>query len=541
MVGENITKNMWTISDFPKIILAPNLPDVLEVRGEVYMAKADFGALNKRQKEGGYKLFANPRNAAAGSLRQIDTSITVSRKLSLFAYAVGEISGPIGESQWEFLRNLKSWGFRVNPHTKLCRGVQDLISHYNAIGEMRADLDYDIDGVVYKINRFDLQERLGFVSRAPRWAIAHKFAAEKAQTTLNSIDIQLGRTGVLTPVARLVPVNVGGVFVANATLHNDDEIKRLDVRVGDSVIIQRAGDVIPQIVKVLFDKRLPQSVPFKFPTLCPACGSTVVQEEGEVAKRCSGGLICPAQAVERFRHFVSRNAFDIGGLGGKHIENFWQDGLIKTPADIFSLPEKIKESGKREGWGDQSLENLKNALEERKNIELHRFIFALGIPKIGQTTSRILAKQYVSIHKWRDAMDIAQDHSSESYQDLMNIDGIGSATAGDILDFFAEEQNRTVLDELERILRIHEFIATDEGASPVADKTVVFTGTLETLSRSEAKAKAESLGAKVAGSVSKKTNIVVVGPGAGSKLKKAEDLGVQTMTEQEWIDLVKDK
>jgi len=541
MVGENITENVRTITNFPKKILGTNVPGVLEVRGEVYMAKADFTALNERQKEAGEKLFANPRNAAAGSLRQMDTAITASRKLSLFVYAVGEVSGPIGENQWEFLKNLKAWGFRVNPQTKLCRGVQDLISHYHSISEMRADLDYDIDGMVYKINRFDWQERLGFVSRAPRWAIAHKFPAEKVQTTLKSIDIQLGRTGVLTPVARLESVNVGGVFVANATLHNDDEIKRLDAREGDTVIIQRAGDVIPQIVEVLLDKRLPHSVPFKFPTLCPACGSAVLQKEGEVAKRCSGGLICPAQAVERFRHFVSRNAFDIEGLGGKHIENFWQDGLIKTLADIFKLPEKIRDAGKREGWGNQSLENLENALEERKNIELYRFIFSLGIPQIGQATARTLAKQYGSLEGWRDAMDIAQDHSSESYHDLMNIDGIGIAIAGDILDFFAEEQNRAVVDDLAGILKVQKFIAPDERSSPVVGKTIVFTGTLETLGRSEAKVKAESLGAKVAGSVSKKTDIVIAGSGVGSKLKKAEALGVQTMTEQEWIDLIKDK
>jgi DNA ligase (NAD+) len=541
IMGENITENMRTITDLPKIILSPNLPDVLEVRGEVYMAKADFVALNKRQEDAGGKLFANPRNAAAGSLRQLDSSITASRKLSLFVYAIGEVSGPIGESQWEFLNNFKDWGFRVNPQTKLFTKPQDLISHYNLIGEMRSGLEYDIDGMVYKINRFDWQERLGFVSRAPRWAIAHKFPAEKAQTKLNSIDIQLGRTGVLTPVARLESVSVGGVFVTNATLHNNDEIKRLDVRVGDTVIIQRAGDVIPQIVEVLVDKRLPQSVPFEFPTCCPACGSAVVQEENEVAKRCSGGLICPAQAVERLRHFVSRNAFDIEGLGGKHIENFWQDGLIKTPADIFKLPERIKETGKREGWGDQSLENLEKALEDRKNIEFPRFIFALGIPQIGQATALTLARQYESLDKWRGAMDTAQNHSSESYQDLINIDGIGSSIATDILDFFSEKQNCAVVDDLAGILKVQEFISPDEGSSPVVGKTVVFTGTLETLGRSEAKAKAESLGAKVAGSVSKKTDIVIAGPGAGLKLKKAEELGVQAITEQEWINLIKDK
>ena len=538
MVGENITENMRTIADFPKIILAPNLPDVLEVRGEVYMAKVDFAALNQRQEQTGRKLFANPRNAAAGSLRQLDTTITASRKLSLFVYAIGEVSGPIGKSQWALFENLKAWGFKVNPQTKLCSDAEELVVHYNSVGEKRAGLDYDIDGMVYKVNRFDWQERLGFVSRAPRWAIAHKFPAEKAQTTLNSIDIQLGRTGVLTPVARLEPVNVGGVVVSNATLHNDDEIKRLDARVGDAVIIQRAGDVIPQIVEVLLDKRPALSVPFEFPIECPACGSAVVQEEVEVAKRCSGGLICPAQAIERLRHFVSRNAFDIEGLGGKHIKTFWHDGLIKTPADIFRLPQKIKDSGKRDGWGDQSLENLETALEDKKNIKLPRFIFALGIPQIGQATALTLAKQYGSLAGWRRAMDLAKDHASDSYQDLINIDGIGSSTAAGILLFFAEDQNRAVVDDLDYLLSVQEFIAPDEDTSLVAGKTVVFTGTLETLGRSEAKVKAETLGAKVAGSVSKKTDIVIVGPGAGSKLKKAEELGIQIMTEQEWIELI---
>ena len=539
MVGENITENMKTVSDLPRAITAPDVPDVLEVRGEVYMSKADFTALNQRQEAAGAKLFANPRNAAAGSLRQLDTSITASRSLSLFVYAMGEVSGPVGDSQWSFFEKLKAWGFKVNPETRLCDGATELIAHYMTIGERRAGLDYDIDGMVYKVNRFDWQERLGFVSRAPRWAIAHKFPAEKAQTVLNFIDIQVGRTGVLTPVARLEPITVGGVVVSNATLHNDDEIRRLDARVGDTVVIQRAGDVIPQVVEVLLDKRPPHSDPFIFPTICPVCGSAVVQEEGEVAKRCSGGLVCSAQAIERLRHFVSRNAFDIEGLGGKHIENFWQDGLIKTPADVFRLPRKIKEAGKREGWGDQSLENLKNALEERRNIELPRFIFALGIPQIGQATARTMAKQYGSLDRWCKAMNEAQDHSSESYQDLINIDGIGTAMAGDILAFFAEDQNRAVLADLADLLDVQEFIAPDESSSPVAGKTVVFTGTLETIGRSEAKARAESLGAKVAGSVSKKTDIVIAGPGAGSKLKKAEELGVQTMTEQEWIDLIR--
>ncbi|NQV99249.1 MAG: NAD-dependent DNA ligase LigA [Rhodospirillales bacterium] len=540
MTGENITANIRTLPDLPQQLTASNVPDVLEVRGEVYMAKADFLALNERQTAAGAKVFANPRNAAAGSLRQLDTAITASRPLSLFVYAMGEVSGPVGDSQWAFFENLRAWGFQVNPQTRLCRSAEEALAHYRHIGALRSGLDYDIDGMVYKVNRFDWQQRLGFVSRAPRWATAHKYPAEKAETVLNAIDIQVGRTGVLTPVARLEPITVGGVVVSNATLHNEDEIRRLDARVGDHVIIQRAGDVIPQVVEVLIEKRPPHAVAFEFPTQCPVCSSAVVREEGEVARRCSGGLICPAQAVERLKHFVSRNAFDIEGLGGKHIESFWQDGLIRTPADIFRLPDKIKQIEGREGWGEKSIENLFDALQARHNIELPRFIFALGIPQIGQATGRLLARHYGSLANWYAAMDKAQDPDSESYQDLINIDGIGVSMAADILAFFAEEQNRAILDDLDRLLTVQEFVAPDVNASPVAGKTVVFTGTLETLGRSEAKAKAESLGAKVAGTVSKKTDIVIAGPGAGSKLKKAEDLGVRVMTEQEWIELIQD-
>ncbi len=539
MTGENITQNIKTLKNLPHVIKAANVPEVLEVRGEVYMAKADFRALNERQEASGDKVFANPRNAAAGSLRQLDTAVTASRPLSMFAYAFGEVSGHIGASQWEFFANLKNWGFQVNPQTMLCANADEALAHYRHIGDIRSSLDYDIDGMVYKVNLFDLQERLGFVSRAPRWATAHKYPAEKAQTVLNSIDIQVGRTGVLTPVARLEPITVGGVVVSNATLHNEDEIKRLDARVGDHVIVQRAGDVIPQIVEVLLDKRPAHAVAYEYPDVCPVCGSAVIREDGEVAKRCSGGLVCEAQAVERLKHFVSRNAFDIEGLGGKHIENFWRDGLIKSPADIFRLPEKSSEIEGREGWGDKSLENLFDALDARKNIELPRFIFALGIPQVGQATGRLLAKQYGTLSAWREAMDRAQDHQSDSYQDLINIDGIGVSMANDILMFFAEDQNREVLRDLDSLLDVQEFVAPDESASPVAGKTVVFTGTLETLGRSEAKAKAESLGAKVAGSVSKKTDIVIAGPGAGSKLRKAEELGLQVMTEDQWIDFIR--
>jgi len=537
--GENITQNMKTLKNLPHVLEASNIPEVLEVRGEVYMAKADFMALNERQEAAGDKVFANPRNAAAGSLRQLDTTVTAARPLSMFAYALGEVSGGVGESQWDFFENLRAWGFQVNPQTKLCASADEALAHYRHIGSIRSSLDYDIDGMVYKVNQFELQERLGFVSRAPRWATAHKYPAEKAQTVLNAIDIQIGRTGVLTPVARLEPITVGGVVVSNATLHNEDEIKRLDARVGDHVIVQRAGDVIPQIVEVLESQRPSDTTPYVYPKTCPICGSPVVQEEGEVAKRCSGGLNCEAQAIERLKHFVSRNAFDIEGLGGKHIENFWRDKLITSPADIFRLPDNRAEIEGREGWGDKSIENLFDALEARKNIDLPRFIFALGIPQVGQATGRLLAKQYGTLSSWMTAMDRAQDTQSESYQDLINIDGIGESMAKDILTFFADHQNRVVLKDLETLLDVQEFLAPDESSSPVAGKTVVFTGTLETLGRSEAKAKAEAMGAKVAGSVSKKTDIVIAGPGAGSKLKKAEELGLRVMTEDQWIEFIK--
>jgi len=536
--GENITANLRTLTDLPQIIDADDVPDVLEVRGEVYMSKADFQALNARQEAAGNKVFANPRNAAAGSLRQLDPAITRARPLSMFAYAPGDLSAPVGSSQWTFLDKLKSWGFVTNPLTRLCKSADEVLALYNEIGEARADLDYDIDGMVYKINDFGWQERLGFVSRAPRWAIAHKFPAEKAETKLNEITIQVGRTGALTPVANLQPVTVGGVVVSRATLHNADEIERLGVREGDRVIIQRAGDVIPQVVSVVMDKRPTEAVAYEFPETCPECGSVAVQEEGEVVRRCSGGLICPAQAIERLKHFVSRNAFDIEGLGGKHIENFRNDGLISTPADIFLLPGQRQNLEGREGWGEKSIDNLFEALEERKRIELPRFVFALGIPGVGQATARLLAKQYLSLDGWIEAMTAASIHGSEAYADLTNIDGIGPGVAANILAFFAEPHNRTELGRLQDVLDVQEFEAPDESSSPVAGKTVVFTGTLETVGRSEAKAKAESLGAKVAGSVSKKTDILIAGPGAGSKLRKAEELGVQVLSELQWLDLI---
>lgn len=536
--GENITANLKTLAEVPVEIRADGVPEVFEVRGEVYMSRADFAALNARQQARGAKLFANPRNAAAGSLRQLDARITAERPLRLFAYAWGETSALAVRTQSAFLEMLRAWGFCTNPLVRVCRGANDLLAHYAAMEGRRSSLDYDIDGMVYKVDRIDWQERLGFVSRAPRWAIAHKFSAEKAETTLERIEIQVGRTGVLTPVAHLEPVTVGGVVVARATLHNEDEIVRKDVREGDRVIVQRAGDVIPQVVSVVVAKRPAGSRPYAFPAVCPECGSLAVREEGEVARRCTGGLICPAQAVERLKHFVSRDAFDIDGLGGKHVEAFWKDGLIRTVADIFRLPERGGDIAEREGWGVQSVQNLVRAIGDRRTVPLDRLIFALGIAQVGRATARLLARHYGTLDRWRAAMTAAADPQSEAFQDLTNIDGIGSGVAGDILAFFAEPHNLAVLDDLQGELTVEPVRAANIGTSPVSGKTVVFTGTLATMSRGEAKARAEALGAKVAGSVSKNTDYVVVGTDAGSKARKAEELGVTMLSEADWRTLI---
>jgi DNA ligase (NAD+) len=534
--GEDITANLRTLADVPATIAGA--PDVLEVRGEVYMTRADFAALNDRQREAGGKVFANPRNAAAGSLRQLDARITAARPLRFFAYAWGEISAEIADTHQAFLRRLEAFGFPVNPLARLCRTVEEMLSFHKEIAANRAHLAYDIDGVVFKVNRLDWQERLGFVSRAPRWAIAHKFEAEKAETVVRAIRIQVGRTGTLTPVAELEPITVGGVVVSRATLHNEDEIIRKDIREGDTVIVQRAGDVIPQVVAVVPEKRPPGSAPFRFPDRCPECASLAVREQGEAARRCTGGLVCPAQAVERLRHFVSRDAFDIEGLGAKHIEAFWRDGLIKTPGDIFRLGTHAEQIRLREGWGEKSVDNLLAAIEARRKIPFERLIYALGIRQVGQATARLLAKRYGTFEAWRLAMSAAVDETSDAYRDLVAIDGIGASVAADLGAFFAEQHNIDVLDDLNDLLQIEEFTAPAQTRSPLAGKTVVFTGTLETMTRSEAKARAEAMGATVSGSVSKKTDYVVIGADAGAKAAKASALGVRSLSEADWLALI---
>jgi DNA ligase (NAD+) len=544
--GEDITANLATVVDLPQTLTADDVPDEIEIRGEVYMAKADFQALNEAQEKAGAKVFANPRNAAAGSLRQLDVSVTAGRKLRFFAYAWGEADTLPADTQWGVLQRFKAWGFSLNPLTEDCKDAEAALGLYRRIETARADLPYDIDGVVYKVDRLDWQERLGMVSRAPRWAIAHKFPAEKAQTVINDIDIQVGRTGTLTPVARLEPVTVGGVVVTNATLHNEENIEKLGARVGDTVIVQRAGDVIPQVLAVVVEKRPKASQDFVFPDQCPICGSAAVREikdaktgELEARRRCTGGLICEAQAVERLRHFVSRDAFDIEGLGEKQIAAFWQDGIVRQPADIFGLKDLVLDPPlkDREGWGDLSVSNLFKAIEARRTIELDRFVYALGIPHVGQTTGRLLAKTYETPDRLFEALATAHDSMSDAWLELVDVDGIGPKVAQTLVDFLAEAHNNDVVQALVAQLDIQPFDAPEDD-SPVSGKTVVFTGTLERMTRAEAKARAESLGAKVSGSVSKKTDYLVAGPAAGSKLKKAQDLGVTTLSEDEWLALI---
>jgi DNA ligase (NAD+) len=538
--GENVTANVRTIKDVPER-LSGNVPSVFEVRGEIYMSHNDFASLNERQVEQGDKAFANPRNAAAGSLRQLDPALTASRPLRFFAYTWGEAPELPAKTQYDVVQAFKAWGLPVNPLMKTCNTADELLAHYRTIEAQRATLGYDIDGVVYKVDDISLQQRLGFVSRSPRWAIAHKFSAEKATTILEAIDIQVGRTGALTPVARLKPVTVGGVVVSNATLHNEDEIARKDLRIGDTVIVQRAGDVIPQILGFVEEKRVSGSKPYAFPQVCPVCGSHAEREERtsgktDAVRRCTGGLICAAQRVERLKHFASRNAFDIEGLGDKIIEEFYHDGLIHSPHDIFTLETKHGKSiQQREGWGALSVRNLFDAIEARRRIALDRFIFALGIRHIGETTARALARAYGSAAGLRDQMIAAGNgEENEAWNELTSHDGIGDIVAEALVQFFSEAHNVDVYNALLEQVEPQplEAVAT---SSPVAGKTVVFTGALVRMTREEAKAMAERLGAKVAGSVSKKTDLLVAGPGAGSKLKDAEKHGVEVINEDEWF------
>jgi DNA ligase (NAD+) len=530
--GEEVTANIRTLGSVPQT-LKGEAPARIEIRGEVLMTKADFLALNAAQERAGERLFANPRNAAAGSLRQLDARITASRPLSFFAYAMGEASESVAETHSAYLAHLAAWGFTVNPLRRAVAGGGEAAAFQQEMAETRAGLPYDIDGVVYKLDDLALQRRLGFVGRAPRWAIAWKFPAEQAVTLLRDIRIQVGRTGALTPVAELEPINVGGVLVTRATLHNEDEIARKDVRIGDTVMLQRAGDVIPQILGVLPDKRPQGAVPWVPPETCPICGSVALRPPGEVVRRCTGGLICPAQAVERIIHFVSRGAFDIEGLGDRTVAEFYDDGLIRGPVDIFALPEHEAEIAKREGWGRLSAANLMRSIEARRKIPLARFLFGLGIRRIGEVNAKLLARHYGSLAHWREQMLAARVVGSEEREALGSIIGVGPAVAEELMEFFAEPRNLQAVDALAEVLTIED-AAGATGNSPLAGKTIVFTGGMATMTRPEAKARAEELGARVTDSVSKNTDYVVAGADAGSKARKAAALGLTVLDEAGW-------
>ncbi|NTG46670.1 NAD-dependent DNA ligase LigA [Agrobacterium rhizogenes] len=560
--GENVTANIRTIKEIPQTLPA-GAPAVVEIRGEVYMAKSDFLALNAQMEAEGKQTYVNPRNTAAGSLRQLDAKVTASRKLKFFAYAWGEMSDMPADTQFGMVQTFGEWGFPVNPLMKRLNSVADILAHYDEIGLQRPDLDYDIDGVVYKVDSLELQARLGFRSRSPRWATAHKFPAEQALTRLLDIDIQVGRTGALTPVARLEPITVGGVVVTNATLHNADYIKGIgnkgepirdgrDIRVGDMVIVQRAGDVIPQIVDVVLEKREASSVAYEFPKTCPVCGSHAVRDINEktgkvdAVTRCTGGFICRAQATEHLKHFVSRNAYDIEGLGSKQIDFFFESDdpalQVRTAPDIFTLERRQQSSLTKleniDGFGKVSVSKLYAAINERRDIALHRFIFALGIRHVGETTAKLLARSYGTYEAFEAGMKEAAPLAGDAWNDLNNIEGVGEVVARAVVEFYKEPRNVEVISKLLDEVRPQEAEQPTTSGSPVVGKTVVFTGSLEKFTRDEAKAKAESLGAKVSGSVSKKTDIVVAGPGAGSKLDKAREFSVQVMTEDEWLELI---
>lgn len=546
VVGEDITENLKTIRQLP-LQLPAGVPEVLEVRGEVYMAKKDFLALNEKNAAEKKKIFANPRNAAAGSLRQLNPRVTAARKLSIWAYTWGEVSERQWQTQEEFFEKLQEWGFPINPNNKVCKSIEEMEENFAQVMEKRANLPYDIDGLVYKVNSIELQERLGFLTRTPRWAIAHKFPAEQAITRINNIRVQVGRTGALTPVADLEPVNVGGVLVSHATLHNEDEIKRKDFRIGDMVVIQRAGDVIPQVVEVILDKRPADSQPYEFPTVCPECGAHAIREENEAIRRCTGGLTCPAQAKERLKHFVSKEAFDIVGLGDKVIEEFFDEGFLHSPADIFTLEKRNQAAEddlfnqntqalrleQRAGWGRLSVKKLFAAINSRRTISLPRFIYALGIPQVGAATALLLAKNYGTF------TTLQHDMEKRETEKLVTIDGIGSSMGTDIVEFFCEEHNQKTIAELLNFVTVEEYIDETVFGSPLNGKTVVFTGTLIGFARAEAKAMAQKCGAKVAGSVSAHTDYVVMGADAGSKAKKAQELGVKILTEDEFLEMTR--
>ncbi len=538
--GEDVTANVRTIEGIPET-LPEGAPAVLEVRGEVYLSHSEFRRINQEREAESAALYVNPRNAASGALRQLDASITASRRLQFFAYSWGELSAPLADTQFEALQRLAEFGFSINPLTDACDGAAGALATYAKIGEARPNLDYDIDGVVYKVDRLDWQDRLGKVSRAPRWAIAHKFAAEQAETKLLAIDLQVGRTGAITPVARLEPVFVGGVTVSNATLHNAGEIERKGILIGDTVTIQRAGDVIPQVVGPVMAKRPDDAQAFKFPEICPVCGSEVTRgaDGQDAVARCSGGMVCKAQRLERLKHFVSRNAFDIEGLGGKRVEELIERDLVQSPADFFRLQARVRSGeispGEWEGWGETSVTNLFAAIEQRRVIGVDRFLFGLGMRQIGETTARLLARHYGNLQNLQTAMATATAPESEAYQDLLAIDGIGDGVAADLVAFFHELQNQEILDALAKELTIEPVEALANVASAISGRTIVFTGGLEAMSRGEAKARAEALGAKVVGAVSKKTDVVVAGTDAGSKAKKAAELGLEIWTEAEWL------
>lgn len=547
--GEDVTQNVKTLRDFPHFLKGENIPQILEVRGEVYMGRKDFEDLNLRQEEQGAKIFANPRNAAAGSLRQLDPYITASRKLSYFAYGIGDFSSDfICNSQKQLHQKLQEFGFQTEPNSMVCANLDEVMNLYQKLSDSRYQLDYDTDGMVYKVNQFELQERLGFVARSPRWAIAHKFPAEKAKTEIENIIIQIGRTGALTPVAVLKPVNIGGVIVSRATLHNQDEIARKDIRIGDLVLIQRAGDVIPQVLEVDLAKRKADSQKFSFPKNCPICNSEVIKVEDDVVLRCNGGLSCEAQLKEALKHFVSKDAFDITGLGKKQIENFFNEGRIKSFADIFNLEISEKNSAnplnKKLGWGEKSIENLFNAINQKRQISLEKFIYAIGIRHVGETTSKLLAQHFLSYQNFINVMLNLTKHenlvSDQSYSDFVALDGIGEKMAKAVIDYFRDERNLKMVLDLEGKLEIQDAVIKNSN-SEFSQKSVIFTGSLEKMTRAEAKKKAEDLGMKVVGSVSSKTDFVVAGSEAGSKLKKANELGLKVLNEYEWLEMITPK